>query len=150
MVGNILGGWQVGGTFEYQPGPLLSWGNVFFYGNLQDIPVDNPTIDRWLNVDAGFERDPLKGPANFQKRVFPFRVDGVTGPNLLQQNLNFLRTFHLKGGRSFSMRVDIINLTNRTTFSNPNVNPTSSDFGRITTASSSTPRFVQFVTKLNF
>ena len=48
------------------------------------------------------------------------------------------------------MRVDIINITNRTTFSNPNVTPTSTDFGRITTATASTPRFVQFVTKLNF
>jgi hypothetical protein len=150
ILSNVLGGWQVGGTFEYQPGGLLGWNNLFFYGDFKDIPVDNPTIDKWFNVDAGFERDPLKAPATFQKRVFPFRIDGVRGPNLLQQNVNFLRSFKLPGRRSFSVRVDIINLTNRTTFSNPNVNPTSTDFGRITTASSSTPRFVQFVTKLNF
>ena len=77
-------------------------------------------------------------------------LDGVRGPNLLQQNLNLLRSFRLPGRRSFSVRVGIINITNRTTFSNPNVTPTSSDLGRITTATASTPRFVQFVMKMNF
>jgi hypothetical protein len=148
--GAILGGWQVGGTFEYQPGPLLNWGNVFFYGDMSDIAVDNPTLDRWFNVDAGFERNPAKAPANFQKRVFPFRIDGVRGPNLVQSNINFMRTFSLPRSRTISFRVDIINVTNRTTFANPNVNPTSTDFGRITTATASTPRFVQFVTRFNF
>jgi hypothetical protein len=149
-MGAALGGWQVGGTLEYQPGPLLTWGNVFFYGDVQDIPLDHPTIDRWFNVDAGFERDPAKAPANFQKRVFPFRIAGVTGPNLLQSNLNFMRSFRFANRRTASFRVDIINLTNRTTFANPNVTPTSTDFGRITTATASTPRFVQFVTRFNF
>ena len=143
---------QTGHTFEWQPGPLIDFSaqNLFFYGNLEDIPLDEPDLNRWFNVDAGFERDSLKGPASFQKRVFPFRVDGVRGPNLLQQNINFLRTFTLASRKTVSFRVDIINFTNRTTFSNPNVTPTSTDFGRITTATTSTPRFVQFVTKFNF
>ena len=99
VLGAILGGWQVGGTLEYQPGPLLTWGNVFFYGDFDDIPSDDPTLDRWFNVDAGFERDPARVPANFQKRVFPFRIDGVRGPNLLQVNMNFMRTVALPGRR---------------------------------------------------
>ena len=62
-------------------------------------PSDDPTLDRWFNVDAGFERDPARVPANFQKRVFPFRIDGVRGPNLLQVNMNFMRTVTLPGRR---------------------------------------------------
>jgi hypothetical protein len=150
VLGAILGGWQVGGTLEYQPGPLLTWGNVFFYGNVDDIPSDDPTLERWFNVDAGFERDPLKGPANFQKRVFPFRIDGVRGPNLVQLNMNFMRTVMLGGRRSLSLRVDMINLPNRTTFANPNLTPTSTDFGRITSATAAAPRFIQFVTRFTF
>ena len=146
----ILGGWQVGGTLEYQPGPLLTWGNVFFYGDLDDIASDDPTIDRWFNVDAGFERDPAKGPAAFQMRVFPFRIDGVRGPNLIQLNMNFMRKVALSGRRSLSFRVDIINLPNRTTFANPNLTPTSTDFGRITNATAAAPRFIQFVARLDF
>jgi hypothetical protein len=150
ILGAILGGWQVGGTLEYQPGPLLTWGNVFFYGDVDDIASSNPTLDRWFNVDAGFERDPAKAPANFQKRVFPFRIDGVRGPNLMQVNMNFMRTVMLPDQRSLSFRVDIINLPNRTTFANPNLTPTSTDFGRITSATAASPRFIQFVAKFTF
>ena len=78
----IAGGWQIAGTYDYQPGALLDWTNLFFYGDLDDIPVDNPTFDRWFNTDAGFEKDPAKTPAAFQKRQFPFRVDGVRGQAL--------------------------------------------------------------------
>jgi hypothetical protein len=146
----ILGGWQVGSTVEYQPGPLLTWGNVFFYGDFEDIPLENPTLDRWFNVDAGFERDPAKTPTAYNTRVFPFRIAGVTGPDLLQINLNFLRSFSLGNRRTLSFRADIINVPNRTTFANPNLTPTSTNFGRITNATSSSPRFVQFVTRLTF
>jgi hypothetical protein len=150
VLGAIVGGWQVGGTLEYQPGPLLTWGNVFFYGDVEDIPSDDPTLERWFNVDAGFERDPARVPANFQKRVFPFRIDDVRGPNLLQVNMNFMRTVTLPGRNALSFRVDIINLPNRTTFANPNLNPASTDFGRITAATAASPRFIQFVTKFTF
>jgi hypothetical protein len=146
----LASGWQVGGTYEYQPGGLLNWGNLFFYGSLDDIASNDPTLDRWFNVDAGFEKDPARVPANFQKRVFPFRIAGVTGPDLKQLNMNFQRSFRLQGSRTVTVRMDFINLTNRTTFSNPNVTPTSTNFGKITTATSSTPRFVQAVAKFSF
>jgi hypothetical protein len=150
ILGAIVGGWQVGGALEYQPGPLLTWGNVFFNGDFDDIPSDDPTLDRWFNVDAGFERDPAKVPANFQKRVFPFRINGVRGPNLFQVNMNIMRTVRLGGGRAFSFRVDILNVLNRTTFANPNLNPVSTDFGRITSATAAAPRFIQFVNRFTF
>lgn len=65
-------------------------------------------------------------------------------------NLNVMRTFALGSRRSAQFRVDIINVTNRDTFSNPNVDPTSTNFGRITTVNGSTMRFVTFLMKLNF
>ena len=40
----LLGGWQTGATFEYQPGALLDWGNLFFNGDLSAIAKDNPEI----------------------------------------------------------------------------------------------------------
>jgi hypothetical protein len=73
------GSW--GPPTSIQPGALLQWtNNLFFYGDLDNIAVQNPTLDRWFDVDAGFERDPGKVPASFQKRAFPFRIDGVRGP----------------------------------------------------------------------
>jgi Carboxypeptidase regulatory-like domain len=154
----ILGGWQVGGTYEWQPGQLLEWSgnaigsvnNIFFYGNLEDIKIDNPTIDRWFNVDAGFERDPAKIPANFQKRTFPFRIDGVRAPSLNHLNLNVGRTIRLAGSKTLQLRVDALNVMNNETYADPNLNPTSTQFGRITANNGTYMRFVTFVTKLNF
>ena len=86
-------GGTLGGAAEYQPGALLNWSNLFFNGDLNDIKKDNPEIalrpdgtfdptKTWFNIDAGFERDTADQPAGFQKRVFPFRVDGVRGFDL--------------------------------------------------------------------
>ena len=79
----ILSGWQVGGTYEWQPGALLEWpGNIFFYGDLDDIKLDNPTTDRWFNTDAGFEKDPAKVPANVPEAhvPVPHRRRACAGP----------------------------------------------------------------------
>ena len=57
LLSKVLGGWQTGQTFEWQPGPLLQFGNVFFYGNVDDIASSDPTLDQWFNVEAGFERN---------------------------------------------------------------------------------------------
>jgi hypothetical protein len=146
----IAGGWQVSGTWEYQPGPLVDWGNLFFYGDLADIPVDNPTRDRWFNTDAGFEKDPARTPAAFQKRSFPFRVDGVRGQALIAANLAIQRTFDLTGGRSIQFRIDGQNLFNRQQWEGPNVNPASTLFGRVTNVALNQMRFFTFVTRMNF
>ena len=73
--------------------------NIFFYGDLDDIALDDPTRERWFNIDAGFERDPARVPAAFQKRAFPFRIDGVRGMPLTFTNLSIQRNFGA-GGRS--------------------------------------------------
>jgi hypothetical protein len=101
-------------------------------------------------VDAGFERDPAKVPANFQKRVFPFRVPGVRAPDLRVLNINFARTVDVGSRRSLQFRVDVINALNRTTYANPNLTPQATEFGKITAATLSIMRFVTFVTKFNF
>ncbi len=46
--------------------------------------------------------------------------------------------------------VQLPKLRHRTTFANPNLNPASTDFGRITSATAASPRFIQFVSKFTF
>ena len=92
LLAAIVGGWQLAGNYDYQPGSLLDWSNLFFYGDLDDIAVDNPTLDRWFNIDAGFEKDPARTPAAFQKRQFPFRIDGVRGQALSFLNMSVTRS----------------------------------------------------------
>jgi hypothetical protein len=82
----IAGGGQTSGTFEWQPGPLLGWGNLFFHGDLEDIMKGPQTLNRGFNIDAGFKRDPAKVPAGYQKRVFPTLIDGSRQDKLLLPN----------------------------------------------------------------
>ena len=158
IVSTILGGWQTSGTFEYQPGALLDWGNIFFTGNLKDIAISSPqialqadgTVDatkKWFNTDAGFEKDPALQPASFQKRVFPFRIDGVRGFNFTQLNVNFARNFDIGGHRSLQFRVDLQNALNRQQWGDPNLTPTSTNFGLVTAINATTMR--QIVTRVS-
>lgn len=157
----IARGWTIGGTAEYQPGALLQWGDLFFNGNLDDIKKDNPEIalrpdgtfdetKTWFNTEAGFVKANGDQPANFQKRVFPFVVDGVRGFDFAFVNMNVARTFDLGSRRTFQFRVDIQNLFNRQHYSNPNLNPTSTNFGQVRSVTNDVMRFITFVTRLTF
>lgn len=161
VLSTIARGWTLGGAYEYQPGALLNWNNLFFSGNLEDIKKDNPEIalrpdgtfdptKTWFNIDAGFERDTADQPAAFQKRVFPFRVDGVRGFDLSFVHMNVARTFTLGGRRTFQFRVDIQNLLNRQHYANPDMNPTSTNFGQIRAVNNNVMRFITFNAKFNF
>jgi hypothetical protein len=160
-VANIARGWTLGGTYEYQPGALLNWGNIFFSGDLKDIKKDNPQIAlrpdgsfdptmTWFNIDAGFERDTADQPAGFQKRVFPFRVDGVRGFDVSYLHANIARTFNLGGRRTFQFRVDIQNLLNRQHYQNPNLDPTNTNFGQVRAVTQGVMRFITFNSTFRF
>jgi hypothetical protein len=161
VASKFFGGWQTGATFEYQPGALLDWGNLFFNGDMKNIAKDKPeislqrdgTIDTtktWFNIDAGFERDANKQPASFQKRSFPFRIDGVRGTSMSLVNANIARNFPLGGRRQLQFRMDVQNVFDSVQWGNPNLDPTSTSFGRITTATNSIMRFFTFVGRLSF
>jgi hypothetical protein len=150
MLGMILGGWQTGHTFEWQPGPLLQFGNIFYYGDPDDIALGDPTLDRWFNVDAGFERSATRVPADFQERLFPLRIDGLRRDQTLLLNSNISRTFPLKGRTNLQIRLDASNFLNRQHFANPSLNPTATDFGRVTANANTEPRFLTLITKVTF
>ncbi len=129
----LAGGFQVSLVYEWQPGPLLSWGNLFYYGDLEDIHKGLRTLDRWFNTE-GFERASTKAPASFHRRVFPPFVAGVRADALHNCNGSLQREFKFRESLSFQFRVDAMNLQSRSAFSGPNVNPISTDFGKVTSA----------------
>jgi hypothetical protein len=145
----LFGGWQIAGTYEWQPGALLDWGNLFYYGDLDSIRTGERTLDRWFNT-ADFERVAQRTPAAFQARVFPTRVDGVRGDGLNRIDANIQRDFRLTEQLSLQLRMDALNAANRSQFSNPNLDPISTNFGRVTNNTSSTMRFLLFQIRLKF
>ena len=161
LLANVAHGWTLGGTFEYQPGALLNWNNLFFNGNQSDIRKENPEIalqpdgtfdptKTWFNIDAGFVRETANQPTNTHLRVFPFRVDGVRGFDVSYLHANVARTFDLGSRRAFVFRVDIQNLLNRQHYGNPNMDPTSTNFGQVRTVTGAVMRFITFNSTFRF
>jgi hypothetical protein len=159
----LIGGWQAAGTFERQPGSMLNFNtNLFYYGDIKDIKKSEPeialhsdgTLDTtkyWFNVDK-FEKDPAKTPTSFQTRAFPFQIDGLRGPGLMYLNLNVTRKFSLGEQRLLQARFDIQNVLNYAAFGNPNVDPTNTNFGKVTTAvaAAGAMRFFSFGMRFGF
>jgi hypothetical protein len=72
----LIGGFQVAATYEWSPGPLLNFGNLFYYDDLSGIRNGQHTLEEWFNT-SNFERNASQMPAAFQTRVFPTHVEGV-------------------------------------------------------------------------
>jgi len=145
----VLGGWQVAGTYEWQPGALLDWGNLFYYGDLSAINSGTRTLDRWFNTE-GFERTAQRTPAAFQARAFPTRVDGSRADGLNRIDANIQRDFRLTERFTLQLRMDALNAANRSQFEAPNRDPISTNFGRVTNNTSSTMRFLLFQARVKF
>jgi hypothetical protein len=148
----LASNWQVTGTLEYQPGALLDWAgqNIFFNGDFDDIALDDPTLEEWFNTDAGFETDPARVPAAFQKRTFPFRIDGVRGMPLTFTNLSIQRNFGAGNGRTWQLRMDAQNVFNRQQWAAPTLNPTNTLFGKVTNVAANQMRFFTFGVRTTF
>jgi hypothetical protein len=145
----LLGGFQIAVTYEYQPGPLIDWGNLFYYGNQSDIALDHSSIERWFNTD-NFERTSSKMPAAYHRRIFPTRIEGVRTDNLDQWNANIQRDFKLREGLTLQLRMDALNVLNATQFAGPNVSPASTDFGKVSSQTNTTKRFLQLQARIRF
>jgi hypothetical protein len=160
LLAGIAGGWSLSGTFEYQPGALINWSglgvptNFFFNGDLSTIKKDKPEIalqpdgtfdptKTWFNTE-GFVRATAEQPAAFQKRAFPFRVDGVRGYSLSMLNATVARTFNVGGNRTVQFRLDMQNVLNRQHYANPVLDPTSTNFGQIRAVNNTVMRFFTF------
>jgi hypothetical protein len=149
IANHILGGFQLAGTFEFQPGPLLNWGNLFYYGDPAGIGTEGQTLDRWFGTE-NFERTAARGPAAFHRRVFPSRIDGLRADGLSQWNANLIRNFKIRETWTLQLRMDALNVQNRTQFESPDLNPFSTNFGRVTAQTATRNRFIQAQVRLRF
>ena len=145
----LAGGWQVAATFEWQPGPLIQFPNLFYYGNIEDIKKGERTLDRWFNTD-NFERTATRAPAAFHRRVFPLQIDGLRADGIKYTNANLQRDFRIKERIQLQLRADVLNLFNRQSFGGPDTNPVSTNFGRVLTDANGPNRFVQAQARLRF
>jgi hypothetical protein len=154
VLNHILGGWQIAATYEFQNGPLLSWGNNFYRGDINTFEEaatsGTRSLEQWFNTTVPFETVAANQPAAFQTRIFPRFFNGLRADGLSQWNANLLRHFQITERFRLQVRADAINLQNRSQMGNPDLNPFSTNFGRITSQTSSLNRFYQLQARIQF
>jgi len=154
FLNHVLGGWQTAATYEFQPGPLLGWGNLIYNGDVskfeQDASLDDKTLNQWFNTSVPFERNANNFPTGPHVRIFPRFFNGLRADGLNNWNGNLLREFKVVERLRMQFRADVINLQNRSQMSPPDLSPNSTNFGRITSQTSSLNRFYQAQLRLQF
>ena len=162
LMSRLLGGMQMGATFEAQAGQLIDFSNRYFYGDLSGIVKSDPTLDEWFNTsgttcnqtpgaDTGWERCSQRGPANYQTRIFPSRIPGLRRDYTLQTNANIQKEVPLKAERAkLILRFDMLNVFNRYQFDNPNTDPNNTNFGKVQQQTAAINRFLQFQGRIQF
>src|SRR5581483_2329422 len=164
LVNGVLGGWQVQGIYQFQSGTPISWGNLYFTGDPKkgfDFKVASSRVDTtafdlspFYLPDSGtvtggerFNDSRIKLANNI--RTFPSRIDSVRGQGLSLWDLSAIKNINITEKIKFQIRGEFLNAFNTPVFGNPNIDPTSSNFGKITTQNN-LPRNVQIGLKLLF
>jgi len=150
VVDFIIGGWQLNAVIQKQGGAPLGFGNVIFNGNLKDVPLsaDTRSLDRWFNVNAGFERDSTKQLGS-NIRTAPLRYSGIRGPDQSRWDISAIKYFPIGERFKMQFRAECFNAMNHPNLNDPNTTVTSSAFGTITGVSP-TQRSFQLALKLTF
>jgi hypothetical protein len=149
-----LGGWELAATYQYQPGGLISWSGstpvtLFYNGDVKNICKGPHTLDAWFDT-SGFVTASGAQAASYQAASFPYYVPGCRADNSNMLNAMVMREFRFFEKASLQLRLDALNAFNHPQFSSPNVNPTSTDFGRITSQSSQINRLVEIQARVRF
>lgn len=133
----LLGHWQLSAVVVRQAGPPLTWGNIIFNGDPDKIrlPKSERNVDRWFNVDAGFNRVSSQ-QLSYNIRYFPMRLASVQADGQARWDVSLAKGFRLTERAMFRLRVQCFNLMNHPNFGAPSVSVTSTAFGQVTTTQS--------------
>jgi hypothetical protein len=164
----LIGNWNTGWVFQKQSGPATDWGNRFFYGDIENIgeilAKPNDDIHVWFdgskvyrgtgsvpNGFVGFEGRAASQPGSYHTRVFPSRLTDIRNDGILNWDLKIERMFPINTERGIQARfsVDLLNAFNHTNFGGANLDPTSGNFGRVT-SQRGLPRVIQFNLRFEF
>lgn len=140
----VLGDWQISGVTFFQSGEPL-WvtrdDDVAGVGDTNDQPYDlvsgqDPNNANQEFGDAGFWFNPnaFQRPAPGTFGNAPRNL--LRGPGFQSWDIAFLKNVTLGGSKRLQFRVEVFNFPNHPNWQEPETNPTSGDFGRVTSKTS--------------
>ena len=150
----LISGWQLSGIYTLQSGFPLTWGNIIFTGNLDDIdlPASERSTARWINTDAGFNKVTAQQLGS-NVRTFPLRLEKVRAHGVQNFDLSLIKNTDVRGKR-VELRIDALNALNHPQFpagGSLNLTPTQAAFGQISASTQQNyARRVQVSAKFTF
>lgn len=146
-VNSLVGGWTVNTIYTYLTGASVGWGGPG--GSGQPYFADGSSYSSSLKVNPRAYNGAVSGetlaastiqPDSYSFRTFPLYYGRQDAVNNL--NASILKDFAFGEHVKLQYRFEAYNATNHTQFGAPNVTPSSSSFGKIT-SQQNTPRVLQ-------
>jgi hypothetical protein len=137
---SILGDWKLNAMLTLQSGPVVgAWGNVIYLGaplNLQEHQPNGVAF----NTSAFNTASSQQLADNI--RTFDSQFGNLRRDPTKNLDMSMSKDFPFWEKKYVQLRIETFNTTNRVTFGAPNISPTSSAFGMISTQVNS-PRAIQ-------
>jgi Carboxypeptidase regulatory-like domain/TonB dependent receptor-like, beta-barrel len=133
----ILGGWQIGGTYQAQSGFPIAFGaynitsavtsgDLFYLGGDVAIPRGDRTIARWFNTTAFSNTAPVS-----HLRSLPYRFSNVRRDFINNVDLSLKKDLVLRETMKLQFKFELLNAFNHPYFPAPVVSQTAANFGQI-------------------
>jgi hypothetical protein len=142
----VVGGWQVQGIYEAQSGSPMAFGDVLYLGgSLHNIvlPKSQRSISEWFNT-SGFDTKSADQLSD-NYRTFPLELTGARNPGINVMGLSAIKRIRIREKMDFEVHAEAKNAFNHPSWGAPNLTPTSTLFGQIT--SSQGGRIITFLGK---
>jgi hypothetical protein len=123
FVDALLGGWNITPTGFWRSGRFIRFGGMVANG---DPHVDNPNQNQW------FDQSVFSILPAFTPRSNPWQYDGLHGPQQFNMDASLVKSFPIVERFRFELRMDVFNVINNITWTNPNTTVTSANFGKST------------------
>ncbi len=131
----FAGGWQLNGVMQRQSGPALVWGDIWtlFTGDSTKVGLskNERNVDRWFNTDAGFNKVSTQQLAS-NVRYSPWRFSNLRADGQARWDFSIFKNFLIQEKLTVQYRAEIVNAWNHPNLLTPDMTPTSSTFGMVT------------------
>jgi hypothetical protein len=146
----LVGGFQIQGIYQVQSGHPMVLGNVAYFGdpreletNIRSDTVSTPGNPNRVVFDtSGFFSPGVDIRLRNNVRTLPSTLPGFRSHLISQLDFSLIKNINLNETMRLQLRVEALNATNTPLFGEPNLDPTSSNFGRVT-SQVNLPRSIQ-------
>jgi hypothetical protein len=131
VLDRIVGGWTINGIYSYESGgPAGNWPDLIYLGGPINWNPNNP--DHAFNTAAFNTVSAEQTTTNSHIRTFPTRFGNLRLPSTNNVDASIIKNTRIKENVAIQYRCEFFNAFNHPVMNGPNLTPTSSAFGTIT------------------